>query len=202
MDSKKQKPMNQYFEIATCMGITDWYLERNILGKAFWAVLVVAGLSVTTMQTYLTVNQFITRAPYETTVSQEKVNDGIPFPSVTVCNINRAKQSLIESTKIDPKVLIYLFQLFPVMYELPLWLYRGNESLDVYEEALKNYEATHGKIEFMKIIRNFGHTAKETFVTINAGGRLMSPNDAVPVFTFYGLCWKLMPTFRQTVPGN
>lgn len=199
-ESKQMNSLNQYYEISTCMGVTDWYFEKNIIGKTFWAVLIIAGLSITIFQTYGTIAQYISEEPYETKVSQQMIESGIPFPSVTVCNFNRAKQSVVERNGLNPKVLVYLYQLFPTSYDFPLWMDKSVNTTE-YEIIWKNYTNNGGDRDIGKILKIYGHTVEETFVFIDAGGQIFIPNDILEILTVYGRCWKLVPNFHQSVPG-
>lgn len=193
--------LNQYCEISTCMGVTDWYLEKNIIGKTFWAILIIAGLSVTIFQTYGTIKQYSIQEPYETKTSHQKFEEGVPFPSVTVCNFNRAKQSVVERNGLNPKVLIYLFQLFPTSYDIPLWLAKS-ENISEYETIWENYTNNGGDQDVRQILKTYGHTVEDTFIVVDAAGQLVSFAEIVEVFTIYGRCWKVTPQFNQSIPGG
>lgn len=197
------KSLKQYCELSTCMGIPDCYFEKRVQGKIFWAIIVIVGLIITTGQTYSTIHQFRGEDPYKTTVSGSS-ESGIPFPQVTVCNFNRAKQSLIEENNLDPHILIYMFQLFPTLYDFPLWMMDGGNGsyIQKYVELWKNYTISGGEQDYSVLIKTYAHNARDTFIDISAGGRLMNYQNAKSVLTVYGACWKLDPDYNQSLPGE
>lgn len=193
MEAKQCSKLQVYCEMSTCMGVADLYRETNQIGKTFWAILILTGLSVTVWQTYGTFKQFVNDPVYETTLSKVFDESVLRFPNITICNYNRIKQSLRNKTKIDPMVLIYLFQLFPATYDYPL-SHLGPSIISNYQEAWDSYMgANNGEIDIAKILRFYGHNRTETFIIALIDMIMYPLNNIVEIFTVYGRCWKVIP---------
>lgn len=202
MEAENKTSMQQYAEIATCMGITDCYLTKPKLGKIFWRILIIAGLLMTTFQVYGTFIEYLNGNPFKVTLSKESVND-LKFPLITICNFNRAKQSVINETNLDPKVLIAIFQMFPSSYDIPLGT-THSEPFSVYEEALTRYKQQLGsEFSVKNFFRKFGHNANESVLSFTFGnGYMVHPENFAEVFTTYGRCWRVNVNSSQPISGR
>lgn len=199
---KMVSSINQYCEISTCMGITDCYLTKTSFGKLFWSTLIIVGLSVTLFQTYLTFAEYLTESPFTATISKETNNHGIPFPMITICNFNRAKQSVINATNLDPKVLSAMFQMFPTSYDIPM-AYLNATTVQEYQDILSKHLADVNHSDYRNFFRKYGHNANEGLITgISTNGNAILPNNLTEKFTVYGRCWRLDVNSTQQIPGN
>lgn len=200
MGSKyKLDSLRQYCEISTFMGVADCYLAKPLLGKLFWGILVIAGISITTWQTYITVEDYLKDDDYKIIVSKELMSNRFSFPNIIVCNYNRARQSIINATDLDPKVLSYLFQLFPQTYDVPLNTL-GDKEIIPYQEAWDLYVAKTGENDARDFFRKFAQGSKEMFMQVTIASSLVIKNFT-EVFTAFGLCWRVNIDINHIVPG-
>lgn len=198
---KEQSTFDEFCENTSCQGIIDWHLAKCLFARLFWAILVTTGLAVTIFQTYGTIQGYLASGPYSITVSVENGNNGILFPFITVCNYNRAKQSVINSTNLDPKVLPYFFQLFPTYYDIPLAML-NHEQMLLYQQAYDNYIAQGGEYDIRKFFKKYGYSQEDIIMLVTYGGNGLVIQSFTEVFTVYGRCWRITANFSQPVPGK
>lgn len=201
VSAHKPSPWEQYCEVAMCLGITDFYVTKSCFGKVFWSIMITAGLLITIFNTYLTFAQYLSENDFKITISKEYVGGGIEFPSMTICNFNRAKQSIINQTNLNPKVLSALFQLFPTSYELPLSILDSNE-ISSYQSALTDYLRTDDHNRIRNFFRSYGHNATESIWQVTFGTGMIVPFERIlEAFTIYGRCWRIDINETQKVSG-
>lgn len=203
MEEDKATSLGQYCEISTCMGVTDCYLTKPFLGKIFWSTLIIIGLGVTAFQTYYTFTDYLNETDFTASISKETEVHGNKFPKITICNFNRAKQSVINSTNLDPKVLTAIFQLFPTTYDISLSMLGDPSVFEIYQDALTKYITDSHVIEIADFLRKYGHNANETILSGTfANGLAIQPEKFKEVFTMYGRCWQFDLNDTQPIPGN
>lgn len=198
MSKEDENTFSLFCEVSTCMGIFDWYREKNLCGKSFWAIIVVSGLIITSVQTYVTFAQHLNEARYQTTISTEYWNEGIPAPYIVICNYNRAKRSLINQTKIDPKIFTYIYELFPTTYDIGLH-FLGTKGLSEYQNAWADYVKKGGESDIQKLMHFYGHNYSDTFINVYTEGTLNSTIEFKEIFTVYGRCWKGKPMTKLEI---
>lgn len=202
MEDSNVSSMSQYCEISTCMGVTDYYLTKSVCGKMFWSSLIILGLGITLFQTYFTFAEYFTESPFKASISKETLGSGIKFPRITICNFNRAKQSVINATQVDIKVLSAMFQLLPTNYDIPMSFMDAN-TVQVYQDALAKYVAFAGDSDPRNFFRKYGQNANETLITATfANGDAILADSFTEKFTVYGRCWRLDVNNSQQIPGN
>ena len=102
----------------------DHFAERTTLGtvifmkeavrwwyKLFWILIFLGGVCASAYNVYLLIDEFF-QYPVNTqvTLSYEK----LPFPSITVCNINPVRKSAVEASGVSPALNQFASQLMPV----------------------------------------------------------------------------------------
>lgn len=178
------------------MGVVDLYRAKNVFCKIFWAIVLIASLSLTLWQTQGAFCQFLNDHPYKYVVSKEPSITGIRYPNLVICNYNRVKQSFIDEFNIDPKVLTYAFQFLPTSYAFPLKLER-NVNITGYEYEWNKFKMATGIRHPLELFRRFGHTFEETLIdTLNT---IEMKHEEF--LTISGLCWKIIPNSTEPFPG-
>uniref|UniRef100_A0A915JHJ0 Uncharacterized protein n=1 Tax=Romanomermis culicivorax TaxID=13658 RepID=A0A915JHJ0_ROMCU len=199
-NDEQRTVFDQFCQVCTCMGVIDWYQASHCAGKTFWATLLTVCLLITGYGITISVQRLIDEPPFKTTTSQSRVqNGGVPFPNVTICNYNRVKQSMVDSTKIDPKVLVYMFNWFTTPYDLPLNLLDESQ-IKIYEQAWMDYVAAYnGNVSIPDILRTYGH-GKDMFLSTSHFRRPVTKYEEV--ISIYGRCWKPEISYNQRMPGS
>lgn len=191
MQESKQSSMGKDCEVSKCMGVIDCYLTKSVVGKLFWSIPIVFGLSLTIFQTYFTFAEYFNESDFTSSISKETEEHGIMFPQITICNFNRVKQSVINATMIDPKVLTAMFQMIPMAYDLPL-SYPGPSMVPIYQNVLTKYETDIGDTHVQNFFCKYSHPANDSVILGTYGiGTMIFPNNFTEVFTVYGRCWRL-----------
>ncbi|XP_074042674.1 sodium channel protein Nach isoform X2 [Leptinotarsa decemlineata] len=73
-----------------------WKVLRIIWGKVFWIIVVICGLCCATYMTVLFWERYISNPTRTTILTSYAPVTTIPFPAVTICNINRIMVSKVE----------------------------------------------------------------------------------------------------------
>ena len=92
--TNKKELFSEWCEITTCAGVVDWHLARTYHGKIFWTIFLSVGLGVTIWQTATVIIGFVTDSHFHTMLTVKL--DPIPFPNVTLCNMNRINRHLLH----------------------------------------------------------------------------------------------------------
>lgn len=200
-NEQNRTTFTEFCEVSTCMGIVDLYNAKTVASKLFWAVMLTVSLGVTIWQTQGVISQFFNESRYKTTVSKQMIDGGVEYPNLTVCNYNRAKQSLINETNLDTKILIYLFQLFPVNYNFPLFV-TPNWNITEYENEWIKFKKKTRIHDPKDVFRFYSYNSTETITMVTSENGVPLALKYEEVWTVHGLCWKLMPRKKQLFPGK
>lgn len=88
--------LSQFAHITNLHGMARWKDARNIFSKLFWSVIVIAVMMFSIVQ----VTSLITMYMSHPTMSEVRFavpDDGLEFPTITVCNYNPVKASVAIS---------------------------------------------------------------------------------------------------------
>lgn len=192
-------------EITTIGGVVDWY-QANRIGKIFWSIVIFILFALTVWQNKDgTAGYFSDDNFYQTSASIE-TRSGILFPSVTICNFNRAVLSKIPN--ISDKALSYAFGSFPMVYDLQMSWFNITEYEDEWQEFVQQNPEMADLTVLMKAI---GNDCKRTFLQCTFSGMKFECCDhVIEVVNGYGKCFMISPppppggesvNAMQTVPG-
>lgn len=81
------KTWHQYLTITTIPGLQNIYHASGRLSSCMWTLLFVIGFACTVRDVYTTTTEYLSY-PVITSMTMDQVV-ALPFPSVTVCNLNR-----------------------------------------------------------------------------------------------------------------
>ncbi|XP_071964501.1 epithelial sodium channel subunit gamma-like [Antedon mediterranea] len=86
--------VNDLLKNSSSHGLPNIYSAQSLVGKFFWAAVFFTGLCLMLWQVY---ELFVAYFAYEYIVGIEvRFNRSLPFPAVTICNLNPIKQSILE----------------------------------------------------------------------------------------------------------
>lgn len=146
---------------------------------------------------------------FRSTVERVLMDNSTPFPTVTICNFNRAMKSKLLRDKVDQRVLEYAYGAIPVTYDFSM---RSLMQLAFWEHNIQEYEKlwheyTKGKkIDIGDLLRRYGHDCNLTVLRVVFSGYDVSPDSLcdrmTEVITRYGRCWVYSTNESQTRPGR
>ncbi len=212
-------------DATTCHGVRDLINSSSIVAKAFWIVLITGSVCLATWQIYKLLVRFGS-SPHYVTKSYLEEPDSVPFPNVTICNINRVHRDraiklgmVNESGDLDPDLLNYLFASFPATYDLafleklylPYFLNRTFEELkrmkEKYERFLQRTNLT--STNPMDLVHILGYKCHEMISDCKwAQWNFKCCDSATRIVNAYGLCYSISPEptigeerAGQNIPG-
>lgn len=83
--------LKRFATVTTAHGPFHIAISENVFSKIFWTVMLIFAAGILTWQTY----ELIADYNSYNTASELIHSDRIPFPAVTICNVNRMKRSLL-----------------------------------------------------------------------------------------------------------
>jgi hypothetical protein len=81
------KTWQQYLTITTIPGLQNVHHASGRLSSCIWTILFIVGFACTVRDVYTTTTEYLAY-PVITSMTMDQV-EALPFPSVTVCNLNR-----------------------------------------------------------------------------------------------------------------
>lgn len=157
-------PLYEYCELSTVLGVVDLCRAKNIKAKIFWLTVIGVALAVTIWQTFGTFKDYFNDGPFQTSVSVKNL-EGIQFPTMTICNFNRVRQSFVDEYRIHRFALYYAFGTAPESYSLTLENFlKFNTTFDDYESAWLEFSARTKIKGTIELFSRFGHSCSMTFL--------------------------------------
>ncbi|KAJ8022813.1 Amiloride-sensitive sodium channel subunit gamma [Holothuria leucospilota] len=87
--------LNKFATVTTAHGPFHIAVSENVFSKIFWTVMLIFAAGILTWQTY----ELIADYNSYNTASELIHSESIPFPAVTICNVNRMKRSLLTTSE-------------------------------------------------------------------------------------------------------
>ena len=97
----------KWAEKSTIHGVEHVFIGRSFIRRSFWS-LVVLGALIFCFYGIICRSIIFSRRPTATTVTVEKNENGLPFPAVTICNLNPVQKSYADEHNISD-TLRFLF---------------------------------------------------------------------------------------------
>ncbi len=214
-------------DVTSCHGFPDLINSSSIIAKAFWVFLILSSFSLAAWQIFELLVRFGS-SPHYVTHSYSEEAESVPFPNVTVCNINRVNRyraiklgMVNESGDLDPDLLNYFFISFPVAYEQTMTgsiienLRFRNHSFVELNRLKEKYErflvrANLTTTSQMDIVYKLGYTCEEMIARCKwQNVEFPCCARATPIVNAYGLCYSIPPIPKtgeerahQRIPGK
>ena len=165
----------KYIENTTTHGVVRIFTGKSKLRRLFWAIVFISALGLCLAVISERIS-YLAHDPTMTTITQKVNQNGISFPSVTICNVNPFKRSVLESM-VDKSMLSVLINLF---------VDPGTESC--YNETVKDYlkksNLSHRQIQYRA-----RHQAKDLIVDCTFAGKECNHTNFSEVLTRLGYCY-------------
>uniref|UniRef100_A0A914VY86 Uncharacterized protein n=1 Tax=Plectus sambesii TaxID=2011161 RepID=A0A914VY86_9BILA len=199
------KVVNQWADVTTCHGIKDVIKSPSFWGKICWSLLVFVFLIIMTLQLADTYRTY-TMHHWVTTVYEENSGGINEFPTVTVCNYNRLRQSAATQYNLSQDNLIFMFHKMPPQKTMSGDFHMNDSSRESFIKWKLEHNMTIKKI-FSELSPRcddtFEYIGHKTFSTHNCAQSKYL--NITPVFTAeFGQCYQLnirLP-YKLNYPGK
>ncbi len=205
----------------SCHGFPDLINSSSIIGKTFWVILILGSVGLAVWQISELLIRF-GKSPHYVTQTYAEEPESVPFPNVTVCNINRVNRNraiklgmVNESGDLDPDLLNYFFLSFPVVYDhamtegLSFNPRHRNRTFEELKRLKKKYErflnvANLSATSQMEIVHKLGYACEEMFMHCKWENRFYNCcASATRIVNSYGVCYSISPAgAHQRIPGK
>uniref|UniRef100_A0AC34F5L0 Uncharacterized protein n=1 Tax=Panagrolaimus sp. ES5 TaxID=591445 RepID=A0AC34F5L0_9BILA len=180
--------------IATIHGLLRIYRGRGIF-RLLWILVTIICVFFFLYQLVVLINQY-QQKPTASHVSFILPEDGMAFPSVTICNYNSIRQSFVaELNRTTNGSFSYdLLKYLALSYlEVQLVVTASDEfPLQMGEELLQNFTQIVPNFTINGFFSNAGPLCDETLLLCSFGGREFNCcKYAQPILTDMGLCYRL-----------
>ncbi len=101
--SNMSDAIGQWCSATTWHGISDFYKTRSSVAKLFWLAVIVFSLFNITFQILSFLVDFLGPNKWAVTVGFQPAQNGMPFPNVTICNLNQYNLTRIKERNITEK---------------------------------------------------------------------------------------------------
>ncbi len=223
VESRTKRRFKEWCEVTSCHGVIDCFQSTSWLGKSFWAFLILGSFGIATWQVYELILDFCSEPHYQTT-TYALSDVSVPFPNITICNMNRAdrKKAMAlgmtmehNSSELDPDYLNHFYMSFQASYIGNL-INDGDDDFALGDGAIvAKIKERKAKYDAWIIGQNLTHlNAVDLLHKLGLGCTDMVkqcwfyagdlPNcckGAKPVVTSNGLCW-LLDTPVKTAKGK
>ncbi|CAB05178.2 DEgenerin Linked to Mechanosensation [Caenorhabditis elegans] len=202
------KRETQHFcETTTMHGPKRIFKGKRIFTKLFWLIMVLGSLGLLIYQCWILSASYLSK-PIVSQVSFLIPEDGMEFPSVTVCNFTPIRKSYIEAMNrtgdVSPDMINYLMNWFT---EIPILL--GNtdqQSLNKGNEELREYQSIHPNFTVDQFFMDASFDCSDLMKLCSFQGESFDCCSlASPTLTPVGKCFTLdlskSPMNKQTEPG-
>jgi hypothetical protein len=179
------KFISKWLDATTVHGIVHVFKGKSLIRKLIWAVIFLAAASVCLYNVTERI-RFFASDPTSTAISVT-VQNIIPFPAVTLCNLNLINREFSEHTN--------LTNLLNLIYN-PLFLYLTNPQF-YYQEVNETCNQLLNDVPDYARNLNLSQLYSTDFATLEYSPLIRScifsdrdcTNDFIPVVTTLGLCY-------------
>lgn len=167
-----------------CLGRTSlhgWpYLAlslRSALKITYWIVLIIISLSLLIYSLAAISFQFAERRTFLS--SSHHFPERLPFPAITICNLNSFRKSSIPSNFSIDEVILFLNYI-----SAEPWL---SDQFDV-DGFIQKYDLVYGDDRY-SFLENFGHKLENMLLTCSFESTTCNVSDFITAITSLGICY-------------
>ena len=173
--------VEKYFQSASIDGIDHVTEGKSVIRRIMWAIILVISLAVCLFFLIEHGTDFA-RKPTSTTLDYERDERGLPFPAVTICNLNPVSRSYAQELGIDE---------FLRRYFISSKFFEDNREL--CGAILESANLTMSTLSFDELFRNGGRSLNELVLhctfSVNRTVSTDCFNSLVPIITDLGQCY-------------
>ena len=172
-DSKSaaiERKWKSFVEVSSLHGLQYIFSSRTLVRRSIWTVFLLTGIGWFTFQSSRLLTKYLEH-PVTTKITVE-YEDVSEFPSVSICNFNRVRKSVVTSSGFG-EVLMHMLAPF-------LSTSSANQTID-----WRKYEG----LNTTELLIRGAHRIEETLLNCSWGGELCYARNFTPTMTSMGLCY-------------
>ena len=159
---------------------------RSALKMTYWIIILVISLIFMAYSLYAVTSQYAERRTFLS--SRQHFPKQLPFPAVTLCNLNSIKRSSLPASFTTNEVLLFLSYVSPEP-----WL---SENFDV-DAFVRKYDQVYGGNN--SFLENFGHRLENMLLDCSFENRPCDISDFTTKITSLGVCYTFNSGENQPV---